>query len=1046
MPINLSNANHRFTVALSFPGEHRTFVKQVADNLAEKFGRDGVLYDDYHDAEFARPDLDIYLPKLYRTESELIVLCLCPEYAQKRWCKLEWRHIRQLIATLESDRIFFLSFGNPGDLSELGILSGDGYIDIEYKKLNPQLVVERIFKRLDINRKSTHSSISNQDDMLTYSELYSHAEPIVKEVIQPKRNLSIIQTIEPSLVKQYQWHLISFSNSHDLGPALMGRGLGPSDAVACPQLIETNVIIKQLKCAFSARLVGDPGSGKSVCAYQVAYALTREGWTVVRLDDSNPNIDFLRLDSSVERNTLFLIDDAHLLRSSVLREIDDKTSPTKFLLTVHTMQDRTETHRGSIRIDPKRAVQTIATHLKMNLSNTLTAVKRADDRVGEGSFDEDLMRRIDAAESSSKFPWQFCFILGGGWRRANEATDASRIHGSDLIFAIAAALQLASRDAPSSKETVLRLGVFAGLTIENIENGLAWLVKERLLLSENDLRCPHQRFSSAIIGRIYSNLEVPERNSFIKVCREIVLGSTTTLAGVRILIHELRFTGFDLRWSYELWPHRWINEETLTALMVRCWNASTAEDKMFACLLISEIDGPWEHLIKDSEIMILGQWLSKATHPMGFGLSRLLNDIYNSNKTLAADIVAASNPIKIAFIASEITTENAYSVSEMINRIGLVCSNEWKSSFVTALQRNQIIEAIQNWPKNEYIWEFGNYCRSLYFYDREFGFSILKLAMPMLQLALAADPIKVFSQIEEQIAMSVLGVWDPLGIYRGKKAPDHKQKEFARMLCKQIDFKKSAEIISNVSRREFQAAAHFQAFFRKVNKKQAANLCRHLDWDRIDKTIGDNWKRLDHDSTIFICQASADSESLKNALSVIETHLNEIEILPSRLAILFPKLACSLVERGGKIAIEEDMSLNWKLATYVIHQFGELRPELIPNLLAPHESKAANSLQSKQTNIFDDADIFLRTLEEYAPEGLTRILSMLEPKAAEDAWSACFNKGGKPSRTAAMLVEHCLEMDCELGMAAKRLRKRYHKTSIPNLTINHVDTLFTVKP
>lgn len=1033
MPMNLSKGSHRFTIALSFPGEHRTFVKQVADCLAATFGEQHILYDDYHDVEFARLDLDVYLPKLYHTESELIVLFLCPEYAKKRWCGLELRHIRQLFVTEHSKRIFLLSFDNPGDLSELGILPGDGYIDIESKKLNPQLVAERILKRLEINRKTTTSSVSHQDVTLTKSALHSQSELIVQEVIQPERNLPILQTISPSYIKQYQWHLISFSNSRDLGPALMGRGLGPSDAVACPQLIETTIIIKQLKCAYSARLVGDPGSGKSVCAYQAAYALACESWSVVRLDDSNPNIDFLELDSPDERDTLFLIDDAHLLKASVLREIEEKTSPSKFLLTIHTMLDRTETHRGSIRINPKRAVQTIAAQLKNNLSNTLAAVKRADDWVGEGSFDEDLIRRIDAAESSSNFPWQFCFILGGGWRRANEAADASRIHASDLIFATAAAQQLASRDAPTSKETALRLGILADLTIEKIENGLAWLVKERLLLSENDLRCPHQRFSSAIIGRIYSNLEVSERNSFIKVCREIVIGSTTTLAGARILIHELRFPGFDSRWSHELWPSRWINVETRTALMQRCWNASTAEDKMFACLLIAEIDGPWEHLIKDSEIKLLGQWLSEAIHPMGYGLSRLLIDIYNDNKPLAAQIVSAANPIKVAWLVSEVTPANAYSISEMINRMALVCSEDWKHSFSTALQHNRITQAVDNWPVNEYIGVFSKYCSSLSYYDREFAFDILKLAMPFLQQALASDPVEVFRQISDDIGWCLLRIWHPLAIRTGKNGPDSRQIKLARELCQQIDCKIAAEKVSNVTRRELQKAAFFLAFFRCIDKRKSAILCRQINWGHIDKAIGSNWSHLDHDSTTFICQTSADDLSHKKVVSLIESHLHEIQVMPSRIAILAPQLACLVVENGRKIAIGEDMSLNWRIATYVIHQFGELRPELVRTLIAPHESKAAKSLQSKQTNIYDDADIFLRTLEKFAPDRLIQILSMLEPKAAEEAWTICLTKGGKPSRTAAILVEHCLTMTCELGMVAKRLRKRFPKASIPKL-------------
>jgi hypothetical protein len=126
----MTTPTRRFSVALSFPGEHRPVVAQVADQLSAAVGREQVLYDKYYEAEFARMDLDVYLPRLYREQSELIVLFLCPEYAAKRWCQLEWRHIRQLIATVDAGRIMLLSFGTPGDLSDLGILPGDGYVDV----------------------------------------------------------------------------------------------------------------------------------------------------------------------------------------------------------------------------------------------------------------------------------------------------------------------------------------------------------------------------------------------------------------------------------------------------------------------------------------------------------------------------------------------------------------------------------------------------------------------------------------------------------------------------------------------------------------------------------------------------------------------------------------------------------------------------------------------------------------------------------------------------------------------------------------------------
>lgn len=139
--------SRRFTVALSFPGEHRDFVSRVADCLAEKLSKPRILYDKYHEAEFARPNLDVHLPNLYRTESDLIAIFLCEEYKKKRWCKLEWRYVRQLISTADEDRIMFLSFDEVGAIPEIGILDGDGYVSIARR--SAEEIAALILQRLD---------------------------------------------------------------------------------------------------------------------------------------------------------------------------------------------------------------------------------------------------------------------------------------------------------------------------------------------------------------------------------------------------------------------------------------------------------------------------------------------------------------------------------------------------------------------------------------------------------------------------------------------------------------------------------------------------------------------------------------------------------------------------------------------------------------------------------------------------------------------------------------------------------------------------------
>ena len=143
----LAVRGRRFQVALSFPGERRAFVSQVADQLSQRLGQQRVFYDSYYEAELARPDLDLYLGRIYRDDSELVVHFYCADYERKKWCRLEWRQMRDILFNLEEHRIMPFRFDDtPID----GVLSIDGYVKIERR--SPQEVAELILKRLAINK------------------------------------------------------------------------------------------------------------------------------------------------------------------------------------------------------------------------------------------------------------------------------------------------------------------------------------------------------------------------------------------------------------------------------------------------------------------------------------------------------------------------------------------------------------------------------------------------------------------------------------------------------------------------------------------------------------------------------------------------------------------------------------------------------------------------------------------------------------------------------------------------------------------------------
>ena len=134
----------RFKVALSFPGEHRGRVERIAYALVEKLGRGTVLYDRWFSAEFARPNLDTYLPKLY-LQSRLLVFFFGDAYSKKEWCGLEWRAGRDLLKRRQDDRLMFVRFD---DSETSGLFSVDGYLDA--RKSSDGEIVSAILKRIEI--------------------------------------------------------------------------------------------------------------------------------------------------------------------------------------------------------------------------------------------------------------------------------------------------------------------------------------------------------------------------------------------------------------------------------------------------------------------------------------------------------------------------------------------------------------------------------------------------------------------------------------------------------------------------------------------------------------------------------------------------------------------------------------------------------------------------------------------------------------------------------------------------------------------------------
>lgn len=117
---------HRFDVALSFPGEQRELVNQIAERLELLLGANTVFYDAFFPGELAQPDLDTLLRRIYGERAEVVVVVACADYQRKTWCGLEFRAIKQLIYEREHRKVMII---RTDDGAVDGVFPTDGYLD-----------------------------------------------------------------------------------------------------------------------------------------------------------------------------------------------------------------------------------------------------------------------------------------------------------------------------------------------------------------------------------------------------------------------------------------------------------------------------------------------------------------------------------------------------------------------------------------------------------------------------------------------------------------------------------------------------------------------------------------------------------------------------------------------------------------------------------------------------------------------------------------------------------------------------------------------------
>jgi hypothetical protein len=863
------------------------------------------------------------------------------------------------------------------------------------------------------------------------------AHPKVVEEFYPERSSAIRQLLGALAEKTApasSWAEITFTYSRDLGSALMGRPLGPADVGACPPLPEAETLLQELRQAGTARLAGVPGAGKSICILQAAGAMRARGWRTFRLTD--PTAGLPTATTSPEPS-LYIVDDAHLAPPGQLRALEETASATRWVLSAHTLLDGKATAAGTIHLDAKRAVGVIARSLRADPERTLAAVRKADDRIGSGLSEEPLDWRLDQAETAL-FPWQFCFILGGGWRRAKSMASSARAAGADVVLAAAAVRQLASRDA-SCPFDALRAHVEGHIPDAEFQPAVDWLVAQRLLLSRSDLRCPHQRLAGVLLGQILGGQNPEGINRIARLLQSTFADPTLPLGGFAVLLGELWRTGDFGRWSYLIQP------EWLSPLLDRAWAAKTPDEVLHACWALNEARGqlkPDGIGVADHQNVLVG-WIEATPEGACYALGRLVNQIVSQEEEPGAAIKPWISPNVLASAISTAGAVHACEIAELISMSHLTNDEPWKTAYLAALDRKHLFRLVSNWPFDAPLSLVADLCKHISYVDEALACELIEALAPSIAGRLQTDPQGEFHELND-LFWHALRVYDPLGMYVGKLRPTARMKRAARRMCACWKPKDLADKLSQSDQRSFQAAAGLLDVLRKVSPTVFAETVRALDWQRIGAAIGPGWKDEIGDARMLLSMAWQLPAARPAISEIIARNEDQIANLSPRLAWMAPEVAFRHLAAGKPISITKHGHGEWQLGVAVLARVAHTKPRLLAKFLEPHYAPIAAILSQQSPSFWDEAALFIRVLAEVDKAGLTRILDQIDPTKVAEGWRNALlgreahrkhEKDANPRETAALLIHYAIDRADALGDLARQLRRRHAKRSIPSAKI-----------
>lgn len=815
------------------------------------------------------------------------------------------------------------------------------------------------------------------------------------------------------------WTYVTFANLRGLEFAIAGQRLGPADVVACPRLPQANVARQQLEAVHYVEIAAPAGCGKSITVYQVGYDFLRCDWEVLcPSDEFESEQVLLRSASELVAKTVLIVDDAQTFTSQFRVKLSQLASSTRKILITFT--DRDAEIPQTIRISNSVAVDALSKAYLKRRDEVLPIVSKLDNHVGERYLDVPIEQRIDEAAKADT-PWQFNFILRGGWQHARNEIDALRdLDRADLLLVVLAARQILYLDTAIPVDC---LSVYANhLQRESgwVSKCLEVLRKRQATLPEGPLRCPHIRFASVALKCFFRSSEDPEFRSVTGLIGGMICEEGVPLLGISWLLNNLRFAD-----AFRFRPHGLIVTEAVWQnLVARCLKVTDSLDRHHAAFALNALAHwvPCGHKRLALHFDVFGRWLEKVDEKSAYGIATLINDLWNENHDLVHDLVNQVAPNVVAERLAETTREGAYAWGELLGRLALGADEHWRNKFKASLNLKRLIELMESFDIDE-VECVSKLTFGVYLYDEEIAFRLLDVGFNAFAAALEKSPLSTWERMQDVI-------WNVLGhtprFLRHRK-PGKKQKEYSRRIARCLPAERVASDLSCSCQRDWERYGRLLGeWLGEVHKRHYMKIIRYVGLNQLNQVTQGLWATPPRELRLLISTLACDKDC-EPARSWVKCHDHEIQEIDPVTTYVAPEAAASVIRRGGRINLFGHNTHDWSLAAYAVARLSDIQTSLAHKAVKSNSESIIEHISRLQAIDCDDLSFFLDVLSKLDAELPQQLLSRVDAETAENHWTMRLKEKTKCIRTVARLVGIANQCQGDIAQLAHRLKKRIPK-------------------